>query len=936
MFWSIVWASLEWSCKFPLKESTLCAPFHWKLFNSPDHTNPAGVEAGGGLPPGLGPPWHGEWQRYIRAPEDKSHILPERIYKVRGNVSTSGSASGSVVPGMEFGDVTGQGQGDGILLGMGGSLTVAFKENIGGRVCLDIDSIGMGSEKEGVVLVTLAYSESPWYAGPVPDATTDRQERDLPLRLKLKGKKNGKVCVGKDFVRGSFKYFTISVPVPWALEEEENVSRGDEDDVDGGKKKKKKKWVDRHWLRIKALWVVSTAYPAMKDGRNYTGYFHSSSDLLNRIWYAGAWTLQLSTIDPQEGSALIDYNRLVDHNRSPIGSWYSNFTISNGTSVTTDGAKRDRVVWPGDMLIAVPGIAMSTDDMLSVRNALDVLYDHQYGDGSLPYAGPPMGYHNEFSDTYHMHTLLGTYNYVLYTGDLDYLRSRWEAYLRAVAVSISKVDSMGLLHVSSVADWLRPGMTGHNLEASAILYTVLEKSVTLASWLSEEDNSTSSRHLNLISSWKATQKTIESGLARLYCPTTGLFSDNIGARSCKGPYHIDPQDGNSWVLISKLNLSESNLPYKHPKSSKRLLDPLPHGIPSAQNISTNLRNRWTKFGAPAVEFPNVISPFASGFELLAHCATGNITAAVELILLEWGYLLDGPGFTNSTLAEGFRVDGHMQYPAYPSAARNSHAHGWSSGPTSVLMREVVGIEIAKYGGLVVRFHPRLPGWLGFVRGGFEWAGGWAEVLAWRVREWIIDGEEGGVVVKIAISESSRAGVVSLGGLLEDLWEEEMRKSGGKTEVAPDATGAGEVVPVEWNIDLGLVLPKEENEDKTQGGKNDKENEESDSVLLKFDEDFVPLEMDTTRPAGIVDWDVMEENFRTPVYEGWSVDRLKKEAEDWEKKILGNGHGHGQDWTDDYMYGGDHDRESESVRDILEEQMEKGMGMDGGWGDYLPT
>ena len=118
------------------------------------------------------------------------------------------------------------------------------------------------------------------------------------------------------------------------------------------------------------------------------------------------------------------------------------------------------MVWPGDMYIAVPGIAMSTYDMSAVRHALETLFVHQYSDGSLPYAGPPMGYSGEFSDTYHMHTLLGVYNYVLYSGDMSWLEDHWPAYLAALDISIGKVDETGLLHVTSTNDWLRPGMTG--------------------------------------------------------------------------------------------------------------------------------------------------------------------------------------------------------------------------------------------------------------------------------------------------------------------------------------------------------------------------------------------------------------------------------------------------------------------------------------------
>ena len=40
----------------------------------------------------------------------------------------------------------------------------------------------------------------------------------------------------------------------------------------------------------------------------------------------------------------------------------------------TDGAKRDRLVWAGDMAIAVPALVVSTNDLISVTNSLDSLF----------------------------------------------------------------------------------------------------------------------------------------------------------------------------------------------------------------------------------------------------------------------------------------------------------------------------------------------------------------------------------------------------------------------------------------------------------------------------------------------------------------------------------------------------------------------------------
>ncbi|KAH8891384.1 Six-hairpin glycosidase [Thozetella sp. PMI_491] len=798
----------------------------------------------------------GPWDEYIRAPANKSYITPVRIYKVRGNVSTS------TVDGDE------NEEGKGLLIGAGGTLSLQFAENIAGRVCFEVSSVGEDP------VVNLAYSESPWFAGPIPDATTDRQERDLPLALEI-GDRTGTVCVDPEFNRGAFKYLTINLP--YKKSSDDAVSAGDRiwnmvdtlgQKVLGHDSRPLSTYIgtmkySRAYVSLSNVWVNCTAFPSQSNGRAYSGYFYSSSRLLNRIWYAGAWTLQLSTIDPKEGSALIDYNRFLDHNESPTGSWYNNFTIAEGKAVTTDGAKRDRVVWPGDMYIAVPGIAVSTYDMVAVRNALDVLYTHQFSDGSLPYAGPPMGFRGEFSDTYHIHTLLGTYNYVLYSGDIAWLEQRWPAYLKALQVSISRVDELGLVHVASTADWLRPGMTGHNLEATAMLHAALSKSKLLLSWLPKDSKEDIRRNdTALLEDWTTLQLIIEEGLARLYCPDSGLFSDNVGRRNCIGDERTEPQDGNSWTLISSAGLNRSGLPWEHPKSDQRAATPLPGGPPTALNISSNLRSRWIKFGAPATEFPNVISPFASSFELLAHCAAGNTDAAVELALLEWGYLLDGDGFTNSTLAEGFRVDGHVQYPAYWSTARNSHAHGWASGPTGVMVGEVLGIELVKPAGEEWVVHSQLTKWLGWARGGFATVLGRFEVKLWRTIEVDQAGNKRrkGVAAEVTAPTGTKGSFRFGTGEPVDEY------------VVQQDDGSATRIWVQWESEEEVTVETLDPTLRVVGAPD--EERWYDQVMIsrsgmevRYDVEFAEPQVETRQP-GVVDWAVMEQYFKTPPPPGW--------------------------------------------------------------------
>ncbi|KAL8777986.1 MAG: hypothetical protein Q9213_007612, partial [Squamulea squamosa] len=556
----------------------------------------------------------GPWEEYIKAPVNKSLIRPARVWHASGSVSGPEALLESPKGNAPT------------IIGPGGLVIFEFSENIAGRACFDIISTS-GSP----VHLALAYSESPKFAGHLPDATTDRQERDLPLYLPVENA--GITCVRTEFVRGAFKYLTVYIPkYPpnskdiWS--ETDSPSSPAVRDTDARTQQKHLSPPDEssqpktRRISISSLYVNCTAFPSNPNPRAYTGYFSSSSPLLNRIWYSGAYTLQLTTINPAEGSALIDYNRRIDHNRSPQGSWYSNFTIANGTTITTDGAKRDRMAYPGDMAIAVPGIAVSTYDMVAVRNALDSLFIRQYANGALPYAGPPMGYAGEFSDTYHLHTLLGVWNYILFTDDIPWLQSHWNAYLRAFEYSLAKVDLTGLFHVTSNNDWLRPGMTGHNLEATSIMYYVMQYTTRLAVEILRDPYA-----MVQLPRWKIIASRMEQGINVLWCEEHGLFSDNIGRRGCGGISETLPQDGNSWALLS--NIISTN-------STRRHL------------VSRNLRNRWTKYGAPAPEFPNVISPFASSFELLAHCAADNHDAAIELMELMWGYMLDGKGFTNST------------------------------------------------------------------------------------------------------------------------------------------------------------------------------------------------------------------------------------------------------------------------------------------------
>lgn len=175
----------------------------------------------------------------------------------------------------------------------------------------------------------------------------------------------------------------------------------------------------------------------------------------------------MCTINPNKGDSLAA--GIANHLFSDMTielpetvTWYNNYTITNGTSASIDGARRDRLVWPDDIAVSLPSIFVSTNDMSSVKNSLDSLLVLQRADGMFSYAGVPFGpQQNKTSFTYHLYTMIDISYYYLYTGDYAYLESTWDQFQHGMAWSLSSIDSSGLMNVTHPDDWLRVGMGGH-------------------------------------------------------------------------------------------------------------------------------------------------------------------------------------------------------------------------------------------------------------------------------------------------------------------------------------------------------------------------------------------------------------------------------------------------------------------------------------------
>lgn len=141
----------------------------------------------------------------------------------------------------------------------------------------------------------------------------------------------------------------------------------------------------------------------------------------------------------------------------------------------------------------------------------------------------------------------------------------------------------------------------------------------------------------------------------------------------------------------------------------------------AQSISTTLLEYWTPIRAETPELAGNISPFISGFEVQAHFTVGQTARALELIRRCWGWYLNNPLGTQSTVIEGYLTDGAFGYPStcgyHNDASYVSHSYGWSAGPTSALTNFVLGLSVTGRAGSSWRVAPQFSDWK-TVKGGF--------------------------------------------------------------------------------------------------------------------------------------------------------------------------------------------------------------------------
>ena len=172
-----------------------------------------------------------------------------------------------------------------------------------------------------------------------------------------------------------------------------------------------------------------------------------------------------------------------------------------------------------------------------------------------------------------------------------------------------------------------------------------------------------------------------------------LYRDNETEAGAK----LYPQDGNSLALLYGLTQSEEQ------------------GVA----LSKALVRNWNDIGPVTPELPDTISAFISSVEVIAHYAAGQAQTSLDLMRRTWGYMLESPLMSGTTLVEGMSANGSLAYRSMRSynydSAYTSLSHSWSTGPTQALSFKAVGLEII--GWKKWAFRPQ-PGDLASLRTGY--------------------------------------------------------------------------------------------------------------------------------------------------------------------------------------------------------------------------
>ncbi len=421
--------------------------------------------------------------------------------------------------------------------------------------------------------------------------------------------------------------------------------------------------------------------PPLRGPDGYQGHFLSNSDTINRIWYAGAYTINLDE----------------------IAAGTPGFAGPYPLSILGEAAKRDRAIWAGDLLTAGWTLhdVFGADGDLLARNNLQIMADNPVEQFvleflSLPFRvpsdlgtpGPAPGVCSGVSRggcefwgaSYSMALAQNMANYYRLTGDTEFVRRNWQALQRAVTYGNSLINpSTGLVDVPQIAslDWSVVGRAvGQVTSTNVIQYDSLTSAALLAAAIG--DDAAAAQYSAQAAALKDAINTT------LWNPELGAYDASTAKRG------FVVQDANVWAVLYGVADAER---------SARIVQTL------ADTLSTPYGIRAAEAGVPG--YPQIVSPFIGSFNLPADYLAGRPDLAMQQMLATWGHMIDTDA--GSTTWERINLPGgDLSATQLRYLFGDSASHAWSTGATSALSDYVLGITAADiaYRSWQVKPHPQ--------------------------------------------------------------------------------------------------------------------------------------------------------------------------------------------------------------------------------------
>ncbi|MGA2830336.1 MAG: alpha-L-rhamnosidase C-terminal domain-containing protein, partial [Streptosporangiaceae bacterium] len=375
---------------------------------------------------------------------------------------------------------------------------------------------------------------------------------------------------------------------------------------------------------------------------------------------------------------------------NPLGSSsdLSAFAVpgSNTLPLILDGAKRDRAVWEGDLSVSGPTLLYSSDATAYLKDSLLLLGSYQLQSGFVEGALAPStpvntggllpGTVGTYSATYSMYFVTNLADYYRYTGDRAFVRQEWPVVQRELAWNATQLNAQGLFVTDSSdgSTWNLENLTGAETDVNALYYQALTDGATLASAAGQSPAA---------AGYRTDAKALRTAInANLWDPALGAYDASTSSRG------FVSQDAN--VL------------------------PVLYGVATARDVPSVLATvrsaLSTPYGAERVSTPvpsgynEDISPFMGSSQLWADFSGDDTADAMTLLSDEWGYMAAND--PDSTDWERFQPDGTVD------GGGTSWAHGWSTGSTTALSQDVLGISpvTAGYQTWLVRPQPGTLSW----------------------------------------------------------------------------------------------------------------------------------------------------------------------------------------------------------------------------------